>query len=188
MNKKEAINRVFMEREYDESIGLYIDYDTVKKIIEQIEEPLDWEKTEWEAVEELDKVKIPRFVADWVEENRDSYSEKHKLISRFLSSVKHSVKTQDCYQWSKTEGNMDKFMEALVNGYEIEKEPLFYAKVKGHELLRDKDNMYWNYAEDDCELGILDNSEIGSYKTKFTRQQWNNLGINDANADFEGVE
>ncbi|WP_273478637.1 DUF1642 domain-containing protein, partial [Ignavigranum ruoffiae] len=129
------------------------------------EEPLDWEKTEWEAVEELEKVKIPRFVADWIEENRDSFSEKHKLISRFLSSVKHSVKTQDCYQWSKTEGNMDNFMEALVNGYEIEEEKLYTVTFKDGRMLGERNDiitMYSPFDEVFCVRNKLTQSEIES--------------------------
>lgn len=164
MDKREAINKI-------------------TEIINELEEPFDWQTTEWEAVEEPEKAVIPKFVADWIEYVKS----KDGTLKEALEFI---AQPDEVYGWvySNDYNKSEVLAKAWINGYEIEKEPLFYAKVKGHELLMDKDNMYWNFAEDDCELGILDNSEIGSYKTKFTKQQWNNLGIDDTNADFEGVE
>lgn len=88
----------------------------------------------------LEKVKIPRYVADWIEDNWDNFSEKHKLISMFLSSTKHSKSTQDCYKWSQVKENMDKFMTALVNGYEIEEQLYTVTLENGAKLLKYGEN------------------------------------------------
>lgn len=79
--------------------------------------------------------------------------------------------------------------KAIILGYEIKQEPLYYAKIKGWELIkREIDEVYWNLADGD--LFVSDNGELvtGEHHTKLTKQQWNELGVNDTNADFEEVE
>lgn len=69
------------------------------------------------------------------------------------------------------------------------KEPLYYAKIKGWELIRhDFNKPYWTLEIDDLFIsfnGDIDNDE---YHTRMTIEQWNKIGINDTNADFEEVE
>lgn len=78
---------------------------------------------------------------------------------------------------------------AILLGYEVEQEPRYYAKIKGWELIRHKiSQAYWNLEIDD--LFVSDNGELdyGEYHTKMTKTEWNALGINETNADFEEVE
>ena len=78
--------------------------------------------------------------------------------------------------------------KAIIVGYEVE-QPLHYAKIKGWKLIkREVDEVYWNLGDGD--LFVSDNGELvtGEHHTKLTKQQWNELGINDTNADFEKVE
>ena len=176
-------------------------------LIEQLDEPetlsedwLDENKSSWTKLKisgyyiPVDKLQnlivskqklpaIPKYVADWIEEERGTMSN-WKLPSRFISDSKYK-KDQLRYKWSQVEGNMDKFMSALINGYEVEKEPLFYAKIKGHEVTS---LCYWNLAVRSGELFVSDLKEQGGiYKIKMTKQEWNELGIDDSNADFEAV-
>ena len=79
--------------------------------------------------------------------------------------------------------------KAILYGYEVKSEPLYYAKIKGWKLIkREVDEVYWNLGDGD--LFVSDNGELvtGGHHTKLTKQQWNELGINDTNADFEKVE
>ena len=63
---------------------------------------------------------IPRYVADWIKEEQGTMSN-WKLPSRFISDSKYK-KDQRRYKWSQVEDNMDKFMSALINSYEVEEE------------------------------------------------------------------
>lgn len=112
-----------------------------------------------------DKVKIPQFIAEWIEDNWDNFSEKHKLISLFLSGTKHSKSTQDCYKWSRVKGNMDLFMQALVNGYEVE-EPLYTVTLANGKILGKRNNSLEFYDDFDTHyMHVIDNltqSEIES--------------------------
>ena len=77
-------------------------------------------------------------------------------------------------------------------GYEVEQEPLYYAKIKGWALA-ESERAFWNYR-----LNVLSPMLPRLYagrkedevfvKTKMTIEEWNGIGINDTNADFEEVE
>lgn len=75
---------------------------------------------------------IPKYVADWIEEERGAMSN-WKLPSGFISDSKYK-KDQRRYKWSQVEGNMDKFMSALINGYDVEKEQK-YCVNDGNNIL-----------------------------------------------------
>ena len=82
--------------------------------------------------------------------------------------------------------------KAIIVGYEVEQEPLYYARVKGWKLTNNK-NVFWNYrsvllSPMFSRLYFGDKESDNIVKTKLTKQQWNELGINDTNADFEKVE
>ena len=74
---------------------------------------------------------------------------------------------------------------------EIEQEPKYYAKIKGHENI-DSNDKYWNYNTDMEELRVGDNevhpNVISEYMIKATKEEWTNLGLTDDNTDFELVE
>ena len=76
-------------------------------------------------------------------------------------------------------------------GYEVEEEPIYYALIKGHENIS-SDDKYWNYCITDESLDIGDNKVhadvLAEYVLSATKDEWENLGINDDNADFVEVE
>lgn len=81
--------------------------------------------------------------------------------------------------------------KAIIVGYEVEQEPLYYAKVKGWNLTNNK-NVFWNYRSALLSpmlsrLYIGDKESNDIVKTKLTKEEWNELGINETNADFEEV-
>lgn len=97
------------------------------------------------------------------------------------------------YLFCPTQCNLSKtLVTAYLYGYEVEKEPLYYAKIKGWELATSK-SVFWNYRYI-VERPILSKLFVGgkvstdSFKTKMTIEQWNKVGINGTNADFEKVE
>ena len=71
---------------------------------------------------------------------------------------------------------------------DVEKEPLFYAKIKGWQHLADYFGCkYWGKDKRLNYLNVVKHSDQSSI-IKFTRSGWNKLGINDSNADFLKVE
>lgn len=132
---------------------------------------------------EIDKPIIPRFVADWIEFCKDGGTTFYGAITDNLSN--------SMMDWLFNEEKVDDFAKAWVIGYEVE-EPLYYAKVKGWELATTT-IVFWNYRHI-VERPILSKLYVGakesldSFKTKMTKEEWNKLGINETNADFEKAE
>ena len=75
--------------------------------------------------------------------------------------------------------------KAILFGYEVEKEPLYYAKIKGWEILGG--GFKWVYLENSKELIIGDVIFPDDETEAMTKEEWNKVGINDTNADFEVV-
>ncbi len=67
-------------------------------------------------------------------------------------------------------------------------EPLYYAKIKGWELIENSKAMYWNYYEKADAVFISNSENTDKFKAILTKAEWAKLGITDKNADFEEVE
>lgn len=136
---------------------------------------------------EIVKPVIPQFIADWIEQEKKCTTF-HKSFSRAINLVKHD---EEWREWEYEVGNRwSKIVAtAWIHGYEVEKEPLYYAKIKGWELTKGE-SVFWNYR-----LVIADpmpprlytsGKEDGFFvKNKMTIEEWNEVGINNTNADFE---
>lgn len=142
---------------------------------------------------EIVKPVIPKFVSDWIEQEKKCTTF-HKSFSRAINLVKHD---EDWREWEYEVGNRwSKIVAtAWIHGYEIEQEieqePLYYAKIKGWELTSGK-NIFWNYSRYNVSPMLsrfhVDNKhDEYSIKTKMTKEEWESIGINDTNADFEEV-
>lgn len=85
----------------------------------------------------------------------------------------------------------EKLARAWLDGYTVEEEQKYFAKIKGHENIS-SDDKYWNYCITDESLDIGDNKVhpdvLAEYVLSATKDEWANLGINEANADFVKVE
>ena len=129
---------------------------------------------------------IPNYVDEWISEHR----EKFDLCPALRRLEAGSTRDHPAYKWYRK--NTRKFVNAYLTGeYEIEQEPKYYAKIKGHENIASNDK-YWNYNTDMEELSIGDSevhpNVISEYTIKATKEEWANLGITDDNAEFELVE
>lgn len=90
--------------------------------------------------------------------------------------------------------NKKELIEVILGSREhkVEEEPLYYALIKGHELITDKGVStckYWNFNTYNSD--VFPNNRLskhGIYLTKMSKEDWNELGINDSNADFVRVE
>lgn len=153
-------------------------------------------------VPKQDKPVVPQFVADWIETSR--YAEYHLLGAVYDGSYSEDMKKWLFRGDKRTrQDNQDKLTHAWLDGYEVEKEPVYYAKIKGHELVEtetilDDDtgddisefyrNVYFVLQKNgELVIDMKDNGLSGA-KHIMTMSQWNDLGVNEANADFEEVE
>ena len=90
--------------------------------------------------------------------------------------------------------NKKELIEVIIGSreYEVEEEPLYHALIKGHELVAYEDAWacnYWNLSVLDGRVFPSDkSSKDGLFSTKMTKSKWNEVGINDSNADFVRVE
>ena len=132
MKLKELIEK-FEERKT--IIGNYQGYavwwEDVKKIFEQLDEP--------------EKVKVPQFVADWIE---NSKQEKRNLRNALNNG------SEKMRLWLLDQENYDLFARAWLDGYEVEKEKRYLVKMKGIDtnfnfLNRYRNENYWIFSSKD---------------------------------------
>ena len=131
---------------------------------------------------EIEKPVIPQFVADWIESLYDEGGSEYTAIGIMLGfTSKHDKPVHDWFVYNK-----DTFITAVIFGYEVEKEPLHYAKIKGWEHIGTS-SYYFGYDEDNNSLEVTYLESNYRFAFSLTKKHWNKLGINDTNADFEVV-
>lgn len=123
--------------------------------------------------QELNKPVIPKFVADFIAEQK-------KLGHTLSYSIDASMSDRVAeWYWD----NSELFALAWIFGYEVEKEKRYLVKVKGvcgnHETLNcEKHSNEWLFSSSE---------ENRTYKTKFTRKELEEAGFGWV-FDCEGVE
>ncbi|EBF5283744.1 DUF1642 domain-containing protein [Listeria monocytogenes] len=117
-------------------------------------------------VSKVELVKVPKFAADWIE-----YCEKHRwgLSEALEDTYENSCMPEEVMDWFEDcRENQELFARAWLDGYEVEKELLYYVIFLdgGLGFL----NVYFNGAR-------LLNCHLGSegYKTKFTESEIKNM-------------
>ena len=123
---------------------------------------------------------IPRYVAEWIIRHRDIYD----LYPALRMLENNTFVWGEIYEWYRM--NTHKFVNAYLTGeYEVDEEPMYYALVKGHELMG-SNLKYWTMGIYQCGLRILERDvDQDLYSNKKTKFEWAELGVNDSNADFE---
>ena len=104
-----------------------------------------------------EKVKVPQFVADWYEENKDVFEANLYRCAYNIPSVFDGAKLNEFERWFITAGT--KPFQTLVNmhqfGYEVEKEKRYKIEVKGVSensvLIHDKTEECWFFEDDNNE-------------------------------------
>lgn len=134
---------------------------------------------------ELNKEKVPQFVADWYEENKDDFEGNLYRCALNIPSVFDGAKLNEFERWFLNAST--KPFQILVNihqfGYEVEKEKRYLVKIKGMNSV----NGYLSYNKnlDKWFFGIA--SESKPYRAHHTRKE-----LEDANFgwvfDCDGVE
>lgn len=149
---------------------------------------------------EIEKPVVPAWFDDWYRSMKYA-GDRETFILKVMFSVNHYGRYDDYRrdngffdkdQFTYISDNFMKVINAIQFGYEVEQAPLYYAKIKGWELATTT-IVFWNYRHI-VERPILSKLYVGgkesvdSFKTKMTIEQWNKIGINETNADFEEEE
>jgi len=112
MNKQELIEQIKCLKNIFGNKTKHVEKDTVIKLISELDEP--------------QKVKIPQFVADVIEDVREDSSE---LEQAFQSAWWYE--SDEFTEWYKKKSNRDVFARAWLDGYEVEKEKRYRVRAKG---------------------------------------------------------
>ena len=89
-------------------------------------------------LDELQPVKVPQFVADWIEVCKE-----HLTTSLYTAMnpdfMKENNQSFDFILWIKKTSNQDLFARAWLDGYEVEEEKQYLVKIKAtkHYLVKD---------------------------------------------------
>lgn len=172
-----TLEKYVAEKVVDDKQDYYAGYfDGLKKATELSKE-----------LDELEKVVIPKFIADWIRETAQPSN-----LATISVMNSDAIRYGKHIDWFKNHDNQRLLLKALLYGYEVEKEKKYLVKIKGIC----QENEYLN-----CEVGgetlyfELDSSaESEIYKTNFTKQwlkdnfpeyeAYNNAGL----LEFEEVE
>lgn len=149
MNKQEVLKRIEAQKETILEMTGWAAYVYMEELIKSIDEP--------------QKVVVPQFVADWIEEAKTIYSLFGGITFGGIELNK----------WLAIDDNQEIFALAWILGYEVEEEPKYTVRVKGIEGY----GQYLNKALLSKEYFFASNNEVGGYKTKFTRKELEEAGF-----------
>ena len=117
MNEKQIIDLIKRMRE----LGHIYSYQGAKNLIR-----------EYEKLNKPEKVKVPQFVADWYEENKEDFEGNLSRYIINISSIFDGAKLNEFDRWFLNAST--KPFQTLVNmhqfGYEVEKEKRYIVKIK----------------------------------------------------------
>ena len=130
------------------------------------------------------KVKVPQFVADWYEENKDDFETSLFQCVYELFKKRNDEELNEFEKWVIDENT--KPFQTLVNmhqfGYEVEKEKRYRVRFKG----LDKDLEYLNFKHGHVWV-FSDNIENEEYRTAHTRKELEEADFGWV-FDCEGIE
>mgnify|MGYP000917234370 FL=1 len=128
-------------------------------------------------LDEPQKVKVPRFVADWISfakinglKFKNTYGFYEEIapsddVYRVMYYIfKESIADKGTRRWAAD--NVDTFARAWLDGYEVEEERRYYVKITAAE-------QYLVRVEDENFLGFLQSR----LRSKFTRKQLEETGF-----------
>ena len=121
MNKQELIDYCNAVKENKSQIINCIDVNRIIKKIEQLDEP--------------EKVKVPQFVADYIEFKKAN--DFHVYGAMRVIEDHYDKRVPEWFY----EGNIEKFVRAWLDGYEVEEEKRYYIRLKNV----DENYNYLNY-------------------------------------------
>lgn len=107
-------------------------------------------------LDEPQKVVVPQFVADWIEEVKSAYT--------LFAAMEYGNLKID--KWLDNNSNQETFALAWIFGYEVEKEPKYIVKLKG--VVRNSTVLKHNINEDTWYMSNnkTNYTDLKSYHTK----------------------
>nr|DAI73954.1 MAG TPA: Protein of unknown function (DUF1642) [Caudoviricetes sp.] len=125
-----------------------------------------------------EKVVIPKFVADWIEEcKNDNFH-----LFGAMEGISLSQKKLD--YWFREDDNMELFARAWLDGYEVEEEKRYYVRFKGMES---GDFNYLNFIKFQ-HAWVLSSIKLDKkFRTEHTKKQLEEAGFGWV-FDCEGIE
>ena len=148
MNKQELIGNYKRISNFCETVS-------VNKVIQELEQ-----------LAETQKVQVPQFVADWIEE-----CEENNIIS--LSGAFEYAK-EEVDTWLSDWTNQEIFARAWLDGYTVEKEKRYYVRFKGMES---GDFNYLNFIKFQ-HAWVLSSLKIDKkFRTEHTKKQLEEAGF-----------
>lgn len=135
-------------------------------------------------LDEQEKVKVPPFVADWYEINKDNLD---KNITYLCLNWEKSTNDNTIFNWMS---NTDNFIQILVNmhqfGYDVEEKKKFFVKIK----CLSEEYKYLNYFKSCREWLFSEKEETKEYRTAHTRKELEEAGFSEVfnSPLFETVE
>lgn len=134
----------------------------------------------------LETLTVPRDLGEWLQSR--GIGESLTYFSTIDALYHHWEGVISSPTGSFITDNKKELIEVILGtrGYRVEA-PLYYALAKGHELT-DGDKVYWVHDKnnDDMFIGILHSPSV-YFLSEMSKSEWNELGINDSNADFVKV-
>lgn len=125
-----------------------------------------------------EKVVIPKFVADWIEEC------KNDDFHLFGAMEGISLNQKKLDYWFREDDNMELFARAWLDGYEVEEEKRYYVRFKGMES---GDFNYLNFIKFQ-HAWVLSSIKLDKkFRTEHTRKQLEEAGFGWV-FDCEGIE
>ena len=160
MNKQELIEK-FEERKtiIGNFQGYAVWWEDVKEIFEQLDEP--------------QPIKIPQFVADWIEVAKPAY---------YLSGGM-TYGSPEVNKWLAIEDNQEIFARAWLDGYEVEEEKRYLVKVKGIVNALS----FLSYHKNADIWTVTDKNNSDGHRAHHTRKELEETGFGWV-FDCEGVE
>lgn len=124
MNKQEVINEIekidYKNLKYDSPERML---SAQKQLIIDTIERLD----------ELQKVKVPKCVAEWIEQAKKERQSFYEAMWNIESSTYYHKYVNAAYQWmfegALHDEHQELFAEAYMHGYEVEEEPLYTVTI-----------------------------------------------------------
>ena len=111
MNKQELIDYCNVLKESKSRFINCIDVDRIIDTIKQLDEP--------------EKVKVPQFVADWIEESKKSCETVVEFFGYKFSNI-------EMIKYLQKKERINLVGRAWLDGYEVEKEKRYLIKIKGN--------------------------------------------------------
>lgn len=139
----------------------------------------------------LETLIVPEELGKWLRDNESGCSRSHVAMIVALNYYWDTIFVSPLGEFIAE--NKKELIEVIIGSreYKVE-EPLYYALVKGHELITDKGDWTFKYWKFDTSNGGVFPShrftQHGNFLIEMSKKDWGKLGINDSNADFVRVD